>query len=210
MTDGTFLSRAWPSIVALVGTVAVVIGLLFLFGDDGSGGDDNTVAGEESATGDEAVSGENSEGDAATADPDAEPTEGSGDGEPSGDSEESGDGEDADAPATPVEAPPELRTPVGILNATDITGLASGAQERFIDGGWEVPVTTNYSGEVEGTTVYYPTNELRESAEALQAQFPEIRFVEPRPSDSNLTTERILVILAEDYAEAVGAIEESG
>lgn len=208
MTDGTFLRRAWPSIVALVGTVAVVIGLLFLFGDDGSGGDDNTVAGDDAASGDEALTDEeNTDGDGATEDPDTEPTDdGSGDGATSGDADESGEGAGT-SPPTPVEAPAELRTPVGILNATDIAGLAAGAQERFIEGGWEVPVTTNYSGEVEGTTVYYPTDELRESAEALQAQFPEIRFVEPRPSDSNLTTERILVILAEDYAEAVEAGE---
>ncbi len=207
MTDGTFLSRVWPSIVALVGTVAVVFGLLLLFGDDGSGGDDDAVAGDEAVAGDDAAAGEveTDEGQA-TADPTAEPTgESTGAVDESGDADENGESGEPDAPATPVEAPPELRSPVGILNSTDITGLAAGAQERLIEGGWEVPVTTNYSGEVEGTTVYYPTEELRASAEALQAQFPEIRFVEPRPEGSNLTTERILVILAEDYAEAVGS-----
>jgi hypothetical protein len=215
VTDGTFLSRVWPSIVALVGTVAVVIGLLFLFGDDGSGGSDDATAGDDAAEGDEALADEeNPDGESATAEPDADPTgDGAetGDGDSSGESDEGGDGQDSDGPPpTPVEAPAELRTPVGILNSTDVAGLAAGAQERFIDGGWDVPVTTNYSGDVDGTTAYYPSDDLQESAEALQAQFPEIRFVEPTPSGSNLARDRILVILADDYADAVGTTEESG
>lgn len=213
MTDGTFLSRAWPSIVALVGTVVVVLGLLFLFGDDDSG-DDATTAGDDS------VADESADDDAGTPAPDAEQTgdgTDSGDGDTSGESDGSADGddgaegEDSDGPPpTPVDAPPELRTPVGILNSTSIAGLAGSAQERFVGGGWEVPVITDYSGQVEGTIAYYPSDELQASAEALQAQFPEIRFVEPTPSGSNLARDRILVILAEDYAEAVGATEESG
>lgn len=209
MTDGTFLSRAWPSIVALVGTVIVVIGLLFLFGDDGSSGAD-----EASADGG-AASGEEDANDApATPDPNAEQTGDGSDTEDTSDESGGSDGdesEDPDAPPpTPVDAPQELRAPVGILNSTGIAGLAGGAQERFIDGGWEVPVITDYSGEVAGTTAYYPSDDLQASAEALQAQFPEIRFVEPTPSGSNLARDRILVILADDYAEAVGAAEESG
>lgn len=212
MTDGTFLSRAWPSIVALVGTVAVVFGLLFMFGDDGSDAD-------EAAAGDDTAGEQNTDGDPATTpDPAAEQTgdaTGTQDGETSGQSNGNGDGnstEDPDGPpATPVEAPDELRTPVGVLNSTTVAGLAAGAQDRFIEGGWEVPVITDYSGEVEGTTVYYPPDrdDLQASAEALQAQFPEIMFVEPTPPGP-LTRERILVILAEDYAEAVGTTEESG
>lgn len=207
MTDGTFFSRAWPSIVALVGTVAVVFGLLFVFGDDDGGSSDDPSTGDitDEDTGDNL----DDTGDAAPADGTTDDPLGE-DGDPA---EEGSDGDGATEdpaapPAEPVEAPPELRTPVGILNATDVAGLAAGAQERFVDGGWDVPATTNYSGELEGTTVYYPTEDLRASAEALQAQFPEIRFVEP--TIGGLATDRLIVVLADDYAEAVGAIESGG
>jgi hypothetical protein len=49
--------------------------------------------------------------------------------------------------------------------------------------------------------VYYPP-ELEESAEALQAQFPEI--VRTAPTESGLAQDRLVVILGHDYAEAIG------
>lgn len=203
MTDGTFFSRAWPSIVALVGTVAVVFALLFVFGGDGDGGDAADPSPGDIT--DEDTDAVDDGGDAA---PDNGTTDdpAGGDGDPAGEGSDDGATEDPDAPpAEPVEAPPELRSPVGILNATDVPGLAAGAQERFVAGGWDVPATTNYSGELDGTTVYYPTDDLRASAEALQAQFPEIRFVEP--TIAGLATDRLVVVLADDYAEAFASGE---
>jgi hypothetical protein len=195
VTEGTFISRVWPSLVALVGTLAVVFGLLYVFGDNsGSSGEDDLAAEDPafSELGDDDVG---SDDDAAD------------EGEDSGDdvSEESepGDGELPD----PVEAPDELKTPVGILNSTAIAGLAAGAQQRFTDGGWPVPVIADYSGQIAGTTVYYPTEELRESAEALRGQFPEVGLVEP--TIGGLARDRLVVVLADDYAEAVGTTQGS-
>jgi len=99
-------------------------------------------------------------------------------------------------------APPELRSDVGILNATDVSGLAHAAREALEAGGWRVPATDTYSGDIEVTTVYYPPGE-QESAQALAAQFPEIKAVEP--TIEGLTSIRLVLILADDYAEAVGA-----
>ncbi|MGH8775490.1 MAG: LytR C-terminal domain-containing protein [Jiangellaceae bacterium] len=172
MTAREQFDRLWPSLVALLGTVAVVVGLLFLFGGDDGGTADDAAADEAGAT-TAAPTG------AATTTP------------------------ENTTPAEPVTAPPEVRERVGILNDTDIAGLASQAQERLEAGGWEVPAIDTYtSGDVSETTVFYPEG-MQEAAEALAAQFPEIAGVEPRLP--NLTSDWLVLIVAEDYAEAIGA-----
>lgn len=188
MTERSRFDRAWPSLLALVGTVAVVLALLWAFGSDIDPGrtDDDPVAedGELPDNGDgvdEEAEGETSETSEET---ESEPPD-----------------EETEPPADPVTAPPELRTPVGILNGTSVTGLAGRAQERFEDGGWTVPAIDTTSREIEATTVYYPPG-LQESAEALQAQFPEI--VRAAPTEPGLAQDRLVVILAPDYAEAMG------
>jgi hypothetical protein len=163
------LDRVWPSLVALLGTVAVVLGLLVVFGGQNAldSGDDLATAG--SGTPSQTTS----------ADGTAPPT-----------------------PAAPVTAPPELRGEVGILNATEVDGLAGQARDALEAGGWPVPATDTYRGEIEVTTVYYPPGE-QESAQALAAQFPEIKAVEP--TIEGLTSRRLVLILGDDYAAAVGA-----
>lgn len=161
----------WPSLVALLATVAVVAGLLVLFG--GGNGD---------RTGDDPAA---ADVEATTPEPTAEAT--------------------PTPAAEPVTAPPQVRVPVGILNNTDITGLAGRAEQRLEAGGWDVPAIDTYtSGEVSETTVFYPAG-MQDAAEALAAQFPEIARVEPRLP--NLTSDWLVLIVAEDYAQAVG---ESG
>ena len=171
--------------LALVGTVAVVLALLWAFGSDIDPGrsDDDLVA----------EDGEPADADAGT-DEAAESEAGD-------ETETEPPDEETEPPADPVTAPPELRTPVGILNGTSITGLAGSAQERLEEGGWSVPAIDTTSREIEATTVYYPPG-LEESAEALQAQFPEI--ARTAPTEPGLAQDRLVVILAQDYAEAMG------
>ena len=159
----------WPSLVALLGTVAVVIGLLMVFGNDGApaGGDDAAAAGT---------------------------------GTPVPTTSADGTAPADETPAAPVTAPPELRSEVGILNASGVDGLASQARERLEKGGWEVPAIDTYSGDIEVTTIFYPPGE-QESAQALAAQFPEIKAVEP--TIPGLTSIRLVLILGDDYAETV-------
>ncbi len=155
--------------MALLGTVAVVIGLLMVFGNDGApAGDDNAAA--------------------------------AGSGTPVPTTSADGTAPAEETPAAPVTAPPELRREVGILNATDVNGLASQARELLEKGGWEVPAVDTYSGDMGVTTVFYPPGE-QESAQALAAQFPEIRAVEP--TIPGLTSIRLVLILADDFTEAV-------
>lgn len=170
MTVRERFDRVWPSLVALLGTVAVVAGLLVLFGGDvePSGPDDDPAAqGTDGAT--------PAPTDAATSAP--------------------------ETPAAPVTAPPELREDVAILNGTDVTGLAARAQEQLEAGGWTVPAIDTYTGDIAETTIFYPEG-MEESAQALAAQFPVITQVSP--TIAGLTTQRLVLIVAEDYAEAVG------
>jgi hypothetical protein len=185
VTERSRFDRAWPSLLALVGTVAVVLALLWAFGSDIDPGrpDDDPVAEDGELTDDS---------DAVDEEADDETAE---------DTESEAPDEETAPPADPVTAPPELRTPVGILNGTSVTGLAGRAQERLEDGGWSVPAVDTTSREIEATTVYFPPG-LEESAEALQAQFPEI--VRTAPTEPGLAQDRLVVILAQDYAEAMG------
>jgi LytR cell envelope-related transcriptional attenuator len=161
------LDRVWPSLVALLGTVAVVLGLLTVFGNDGAPASDDAAA--------------------------------LGTGTPAPTSAV-GTAPAPETPTAPVTAPAELRSEVGILNGTDVEGLASNAQETLEAGGWPVPAVDTYSGDIEVTTVFYPPGQ-EESAQALAAQFPEIKAVEP--TIPGLTSIRLVLILADDYAAAV-------
>jgi hypothetical protein len=188
VTEGSRFNRAWPSLLALVGTVAVVFGLLWAFGSDI---DPNETAEDPAAEAEDLPEEVATDGDAGD----------EGVGENGEGTETETPTEETEAPAEPVTAPPELRTPVGILNATSVSGLAARAQERFEDGGWSVPAIDSTSREIEATTVYYPSG-LEESAEALQAQFPEL--VRIAPTEPGLAQDRLVVILGDDYAEAAG------
>lgn len=185
MTERSRFDRAWPSLVALFGTVAVVLVLLWAFGDDSTPAseDEDVVAEDEQANGDdEEDAGEESE-------PEASPSE-------------------TEPASEPVTAPPDVRSPVAILNSTSVNGLAAGAQQLLEDGGWEVPAITDYSGELAETTIYYPEESMLESAEALAAQFPEIGAVEP--TIEGLTRQRMVLILSSDWAETYGSEEQAG
>lgn len=172
MTVRERFDRLWPSLVALLGTVAVVAGLLVLFGGD-------------------------VEPSGPSADRTPEPT-----GEGTTPPAETPPAETP--PAAPVTAPPELREEVAVLNATDITGLAGHAQDELEAGGWTVPAIDTYGGDVTETTIFYPEG-MQESAEALAAQFPVIGQV--APTIAGLTTQRLVLVVAEDYAEASGTTE---
>lgn len=183
MTMSDRFQRLWPSLVALVGTVAVVLALLWYFGDDveDSGPDDvaagDTAGAEPPAT--EPPATEPPPTDAPTDEPTGDPT---------------------DEPSEPVTADPDVVEPLGVLNQTSESGLEEQASERFQDGGWEVAATSEFTGNVPETTVYVPEG-MEEAAEALTEQFPEIGRVMPTVEPFNDT--RLVVVLADDYLDEV-------
>jgi len=198
----------WPSLVALVGTVAVVVALLVAFGDrlSDSEGDEQTVAGDTddgaedpaagptdgAADGGGAADGSGSEDDAGE-----ETGEESGDGSGDDSGDDSGDGEEREPSVTT--AAPEDREPIGVLNGSSTSGVATEAQEVFQDGGWEVPAVASYAETVDVSIVYYPDG-MEDAAEALMAQFPEI--AESAPTIEGLNASRLVVIVGEDYVAA--------
>lgn len=180
------LDRIWPSLVALIGTAGVVFSLLSLFSDDV--GDSSAEAGDAPTSPSPTDSAGPTGTSTATTEPTSEPT-------------------DEPAPNGPTTAPPELRASVGVLNNASIAGLAGRAQARFEEGGWEVTgIDTLVSVQVEESTVYYPTEEFRESAEAFAAQFPEVGRVEPRGT-MPISDEHLVVVLATDYSEEASESE---
>lgn len=194
MTERSRFNRAWPSLVALFGTIAVVLALLWAFGDDSPPASEEGDLVAEDEQPDEAAE--------ATAEPTSE----------GGGETEQGDDQatpDATEPTTdPVTAPPELRSPVAILNSTSVPNLAAHAEQVLEEGGWDVPAIDDYSGAVAETTIFYPDESMRESAEALAAQFPEIGAVEP--TIGGLTRQRLVLILTSDWAETYGNGEQAG
>ncbi|TDE10395.1 LytR C-terminal domain-containing protein [Jiangella asiatica] len=183
---GERLERLWPSLVALVGVVAVVLVLLWQFGDDTS----------DSPSDDAAASGDAGGDDEAAEPPPTQPPTDTPTDEPTGDP--------TNEPTEGETAPEELREPIGVLNQTGVTGLAEFAQQRFEEGGWEVPAIGSWDGSVPETTVYYPEDQ-QEVAEALMAQFPEIGRI--MPTFEGINQERVIVILVDDYVDEVGEPE---
>lgn len=193
------LERLWPSLVALLGTVAVVFGLLWLFGGEVTDSTPDDVAADDNGADDEAGAGGGDGGAETTQSPTDGPTDGGDDGGEDG--SEDGDEPDEGSPTT---APSEVREPVGIANQTDVDGLEEFARERLEEGGWDVPAVSGFVGSVPETTVYYPEGQL-EAAEALAAQFPEIGRVQP--TFEGVNQQRLVVILVDDYVDEVGAPE---
>lgn len=180
------LQRLWPSLVALVGTVAVVLALLWYFGDDVEDSGPDDIAAGDAAGADPAATEPPATEPPATEPP---PTEGP-----------TGDPTDAPTEEPPETADPDIVEPLGVLNQTGEPGIEEQASERFQDGGWEVAAMSEFTGNVPETTVYVPEG-MEEAADALVRQFPEIGRVRPTVEPFNDT--RLVVVLASDYLDEV-------
>lgn len=191
---GERLQRLWPSLVALVGTIAVVLSLLYFFGSEIDDSTPDDIVAEDDEADDEGGAGGDTDGSQSS------------DGDDSGDptDEGSADPEESEPDDEPTTAPSEVREPVGIANQTDVEGLEEQARETLEEGGWEVPAVSPFEGTVPETTVYYPEGQ-EEAAEALSAQFPEIGRVQP--TFEGVNTSRLVVVLADDYRDEVGESE---
>jgi hypothetical protein len=92
--------------------------------------------------------------------------------------------------------------PLIVLNNTTTTGLAKQAAQRFEAGGWRVTEYNNYQNNIASTCAYYDPadNQAKQAAQALQAQYPTIKRVEPKFPE--LPTGPIVVVLTPDYSTA--------
>jgi len=185
--------------LALLGiaAVALVIGLITLFGSNGNGEADGGKGDQPPAS--ETTSSSSSE-------------------EPTG-SETAPPGESTSAPAPPATttttAPPggtttttsptpgpEKSVPVRVYNNSTIKGLAAEAAEDLAAAGWTVAEVGNYSaGRIPTTTVYYTPGTAEEAAaRALGEEFGmrvEDRFAGIRDANPG-----VIVIVTNDYRSA--------
>jgi hypothetical protein len=92
--------------------------------------------------------------------------------------------------------------PLVVLNNTTIHGLAVEAAQRFESGGWTVSRWGNLSNVIISTCAYYDESDptARPAAEALKAQYPAIKRVEPKFAE--LPAGPVVVVLTPDYTAA--------
>jgi LytR cell envelope-related transcriptional attenuator len=89
--------------------------------------------------------------------------------------------------------------PLVVLNNTTTAGLAHTAARRFQAGGWTVTRFANYQNDIASTCAYYDPNSTgaKAAAEALQAEFPTIKRVQPKFAE--LPNGPVVVVLTPDY-----------
>jgi LytR cell envelope-related transcriptional attenuator len=188
------------SAVAVAAVVAVVIGLLVLFGTGGpGGGSDDTGSGGTSPSTSTASSPAPSTPQVTpstvsatpqttpqTTPPSQQPT--------SAPTRPSDTTEPPEATERPTATGP--RPSVEIYNNTTQRGLADRVSRRARDAGWRVAGIDNWRGKVAASTVYYPAG-LRDHATALASDLGVGRVKEAL---SNMKKDRLTVILTSDYS----------
>jgi hypothetical protein len=107
----------------------------------------------------------------------------------------------SDAPSdSPTSASPaDKQIPLIVENNTSTTGLAAGAETRFEAAGWTVTHIGTLQNDIVSTCAYYDPTQAgaKHAAEALKAEFPEIKRVAPRFAE--LPPGPIVVVLTWDY-----------
>lgn len=164
------VDRWLSTVLAVLGTVLVVLVFLAVFGEDASSpGSAVTTEGAAASPG----------RSSATRSPSAS----------SGGSRTPGRGS--------TTAPSRLRAPMVVLNQAGVSGLASRTEKRIEAGGWRVTAIGDFTGTVPTNTVYFPSG-FAEQARAFTRQFPQIA-TRTRQAFSNLRGDRLTLILAKDW-----------
>lgn len=99
-------------------------------------------------------------------------------------------------PTTEPETPVDTGALLAVLNATNTSGLAGGATARLREQGWTVVSTDNFrDGDApEATTVYFASEELAATAEAVAQDLGGAQVEESTDLPADVT-----VVLGEDY-----------
>ncbi|WGW12599.1 LytR C-terminal domain-containing protein [Saxibacter everestensis] len=86
---------------------------------------------------------------------------------------------------------------ISVLNSTSQKGLASTVAKRLKDDGWKAPSTGNYRSSVTTTTVYYVSDDLRDTAQAIADALGSSEIQESRDFNAKIT-----VVVASDYQDS--------
>ncbi|GGM97366.1 hypothetical protein GCM10011609_39120 [Lentzea pudingi] len=177
-----------------VAAVALVIGVVSLFG---GGGSDTPPAAEGSSTAPPVATTTAAEQSSASASP---PSSSAAPGTTTGSpTVPSSAPASAVVPPPPVTQPGVAKTPVRVYNNSTISGLASKASDEIRANGWAVEGTGNYSaGTIPTTTVYFrPGTDEEASAKELAAVLR--ARVEPRFDGIQSSAPGIILIVTNDY-----------
>ena|GEM_PF-4205280 len=176
----------WPTLLVLVGSVALVAFFLSTMGT-------RTDSTPEAAASDSPAA-------SAASSPSVTPQPGAGAGEPSQ--------QPRPTATPPPTVDPELLAPVVVVNQTDGAGLGARAAEAINAGGW--PIDSVASGVVgaPSTTLYVPAG-LEAQAQAFLAAFPAVQ--RQRPAFEGLAEQGLTLVLAEpDAVAVVDGLEQRG
>jgi hypothetical protein len=99
-------------------------------------------------------------------------------------------------PTPSVTLPPTERPAAEIYNNTDRKGLAQDVANRARQAGWTVRGADNWHGKIVASTVYYPAGMQAEAAQLAQ----DLGVNRIKEALSNMKKDRLTVILTSDYA----------
>ena len=177
-----------------VAAVALVIGVVSLFG--GGSSDDAPPVAEGSSTAPPASTASSATSEPPASTPSSAPAATT---TASPTAPPSTPASSAAVPPPPVTQPGVAKVPVRVYNNSTITGLASKASDEVRANGWEVAETGNYSGgTIPTTTVYFRPGTEEEAAakelgSALRAR------VEPRFDGIQSAAAGVILIVTNDY-----------
>jgi LytR cell envelope-related transcriptional attenuator len=178
------------SLVAVLAVVAIVAGLLVLFGTRRN----DSNADESSGTSTPKPSVKPSTIAASVPKPTAEGTTSAPTTEPS--NEPTSAPPATQPPATQqATIPPADRPAVEIYNNTQRKGLADSVAGRARQAGWTVSGADNWHGKIVGSTVYYPPG----MADAAAVLARDIGISRTKDALDNMKKDRLTVILTSDY-----------
>ncbi|ADB30322.1 hypothetical protein Kfla_1219 [Kribbella flavida DSM 17836] len=104
--------------------------------------------------------------------------------------------EPTEQPTSSVSVPPSQRPAVEIYNNTTRKGLAQSVGNRARQAGWSVSGADNWRGKVATSTVYYPAGMQTEAAQLAQ----DLGVARIKDALDNMKKDRLTVILTADYA----------
>ncbi|HEY7103464.1 MAG TPA: LytR C-terminal domain-containing protein [Mycobacteriales bacterium] len=180
-------ARLFGALVALVGVVLLVVGVVALGGGD-SGSSGAAPAPSPSV---------------ATSPAPSRPTGSPSGSRSSGPQPTTGSRTTAAPPSRTTAAPPATaaRAPLTVLNNSTINGLADRAAGEVQNRGWQVAQVGNFGGRLPTTTVYYTPGDAAGQAAAteLAREFPQIDQVLPRYAGLPPTPAGIVLVVTKDW-----------
>jgi pyruvate/2-oxoglutarate dehydrogenase complex dihydrolipoamide acyltransferase (E2) component len=176
------------SLVAVLAVVAIVGGLLVLFGTRGSDSAADTPVAKTSSSSPTPKAPTSAPTSAPTTEPSSEPSS-----VPS--SAPTSEPTPTTAPSTGASIPPSERPAVEMYNNTSRKGLAEDVSIRARQAGWTVAGADNWHGKIVGSTVYYPPGMQSEAAQLAK----DISISRTKDALPNMKKDRLTVILTTDY-----------